>query len=177
MTKPARGMAFEGFLAEYNESLSRRGLAYIVKQHVPVNIDQKMKGGRILGTITGTGACDYMGGVRLGDRAMPIAAEAKETANKTGFYFSALEQNQVDSLAAAHKTGCIAQVWVSSTRVGGGLYVIPWEQLRHWMSLEWKKVTWANLERDGYKVKPGQGWFEWLVEDRAWSAMSGGGGS
>ena len=151
------GQRFESYLSEYHSSLRARKLADVRKVPTPVRITRQ-NGQYVSGKLGGKSTVDYQGTL---DRGRAISIEAKKRAHKTRFEFSAIAEHQAKFLTIQMELGAIALVVVQSTRTGGGLYVIPWEQIRHWQVLGQKSAKWETLDRAN-RVKPGQGWFEWL---------------
>jgi|GEM_PF-3173089 len=149
--------AQEQFLAQYHASLEVRGLARIRKVQIPISIQRKLPGGRILGRLEGSPDYDYEGVIR-GGRA--VCFEAKAIApNSRRWTLGNVKPHQRRALTARAQLGGTAWIMLDWR----GSFVVPIETYNHFLELGWKSVLRESLVERCLKVPNGAGWYEALM--------------
>ncbi len=172
--KPIPGRGLEDYLEAHHKRY--RGTAQARVIHVPPDFrctGQTSERGRT--AITGKKVwSDYLGWATVeGQRAFPVAGEAKEDSHDV-FYWSKVLPHQKDALVDTAQSGGMAWLWIRHValplRNSLGDYLLPICPELGWVPGTFKNkgsARWAELER--YRVPdPRLGWLE-AVNSPGWN--------
>ncbi|WP_373232124.1 Holliday junction resolvase RecU [Cohnella sp.] len=153
-----RGMAFEMLIEHCNMMYEIREIAIINKRPTPVKITSVV-GNRVNGMLTKPSTVDYDGHYQQ----RGVAFEAKSVSQGDRFPISNLEKHQFDYLARAHYVGGAVSFIIVEYQAARRTFLLPYPTLeRIWRSQSTaikgsKSIYIADMERDGFEVKPGRG--------------------
>jgi len=171
-----RGMAFEMLIEYCNTQYEARKIALINKRPTPVKITS-VKGNRVSGRLTTPSTVDYDGHYKQ----RGIAFEAKSVSNGVRFPFSNLEPHQFDYLSRAHYIGGAVSFLLVEYQSARRTFLLPYPSLERLWRLQSsavrgsKSIYIADMEREGFEVKPGRGVpLDYLaVVDSVWGLLNG----
>lgn len=135
-----RGLEWERLLEGHHKILEQRGHAIVFRTPPPVQLLGRLgKPGQWRAVVTGDGPPDYVLLMNLDGQPVPVAMEAKDSANKR-WSFDKLKEHQANHLQRWHELGGLSVV-AFRHQPTKSMWLLPWWEL----GPQWNRWRMNNL--------------------------------